>query len=321
MILIVLDQCFFFSFLASVKRVFIPEMPSDFSIEKSLLLVFGISKRLGLFPFTINKDGNFQASWLLLTLLFLISLSGVIFTAIYFFFLVGTFSWLPTFVCLLCIFFNNFYLCFSNTELYYKLKELNECITKLKLVWNIVFPVCIFTFPYSKTFLLVNFGSIFLMFVLDLHKYFFNSTYALFIVYVLFLGHLVSIVILVDRFSGFVSIFVSLFRMCNDELLLFCSSTTPTSRKRLERLAWTHDQLCDCGSIISDIHGFQIFLIKYVCIFAIVSSSYNCFYSIIHESWRIAAVSSSLCWISFYFRIAWRIVDVCEMCTTEVIMV
>ncbi|KAE8573425.1 Gustatory receptor 81f [Halyomorpha halys] len=285
----------------------------DNSIIKSSHFVFNISKRFGLFPFTIN-NGYIQVSWPLIVLLFIINLSTAVITTINFSSIMLVYSSLSALVCCSTIFFHNFYPFLSVAEYLYKLKDLNESISKLQLVRSLVFPDCTSTFQNSKTYLITSIVFIAFISVVDFYLYLFDTTnLKIYILFFLNYAHVMIVVILIDRFSGFVGIVTSLFRKCNDEMLLF-QSMTATFRKKLEKLAWAHDQLCHCATIISEIHSFQIFLMINICLFINVFESYMFFGLINHEPYGMI---SSLCWFGLYCGITWRIVDVCELCKTE----
>ncbi|KAE8573426.1 Gustatory receptor 81g [Halyomorpha halys] len=286
---------------------------NDDIIVKSLLLEFSISKWFGLFPFTINNDGYFQASWPLIVLLFIINLASAVFTAFNYTLMMFEYSLLSALFCCLTIFFINFYPFLSISEYLYKIKEFNGLIMKLKSVSSSVFPIFICKFAYSKTLLIISTTFMLFMFILDFYLYLFDSaSLKLYILFILNFLNRMMIVILIDRFSGFVGIITSLFRMCNDEISVFQSIMTATLR-RLERLACTHDQLCQCATIISDIHSFQILLIINISLFICVFEGFL-FFVINHEPWFIVG---GLCWFCLFSGITWRIVDACELCKTE----
>ncbi|KAE8573424.1 Gustatory receptor 81e [Halyomorpha halys] len=288
-------------------------------IEKSFLRISRVSKWFGLFPLTINNDGLFQVSFPQLVISFLIIVSDLVLVIIGFEASMINDSWVYSFVSLGT--FSLYSLCplVSLSELFIKLtlKQLNQSIPKLKQLLRVVFPLHTSEFSHPKTFLFANI--VLLSIALIIYVYFLPPTiFSNYVIIVsLLFEHILIIIILGDRFSGFVGIITSLFRLCNHELELLPSSVTATIIRKLERLCLAHDMLCDCATMIAEIHSFQILLFIFLSFFLNVLGCYNFICEICRDSGNISVIIYTFCIITLYCNLTWRIVDTSERCKCE----
>ncbi|KAE8573423.1 Gustatory receptor 81d [Halyomorpha halys] len=288
-------------------------------IEKSFLRISRVSKCYGLFPLTINNEGLFQVSFPQLVISFLIIVSDLVLVIMAYEALMINDSWVSSLVSL-CTFLSHS-LCplVSLSELFIKLtlKQLNQSIAKLKQLLRVVFPLHTSEFSHPNTLLFANIVLLFIGFIS--YVYFLPPIFFLKYVIIVsfFFQHILIIIILVDRFSGFVGIITSLFRLCNQELELLSSSATATIIRKLERLCWAHDMLCDGATMIAEIHSFQILLFTFVCFFLNVLQCYNLFIGVNNVTLGLKDILSITCAISTYANLIWKIVDSCERCKSE----
>ncbi|KAE8573428.1 Gustatory receptor 81i [Halyomorpha halys] len=293
-------------------------------VEKSILLPFNISKWLGLFPFRINIDGYFKLSVqhciIFFIVLIFVIINNYVITSYYNVVIVRSNSSLFSYTYKITSWCLGLYPFMSVTELFFRLKELNEAIAKLRRVCNIAFPSCCpMKYKVLNVYLHAITAYIALMNIYDAWLYksvLFNSK--IFIVFALItVLELFLLTVLIDRFSFIVSVITSLFRLCNNDLSSLPISTPTRNITRLERLTWAHDQLCDCATMISDAHGFQILFIIELSISAIVVSTFSIVQRLISGLWNVFLIVSFMCWFYIYCRIPWSIVDSSDKCRSE----
>ncbi|KAE8573429.1 Gustatory receptor 81j [Halyomorpha halys] len=298
-------------------------MSDGYIVEESIVLPFNILKWLGLFPFRFNIDGYFQLSlqdciFFLILLLFAIIYNYV--STFYFNLLLIINSRLFSYTYIIASWFIGLYPFMSVTELYFRLKEFNEAIAKLRRVSNVAFPsFCPMKYKVFNVYLHATIALIAMMNIYDAWSYFivlFNSKIVLLFALVSAL-ELFLLTVLIDRFSFIVSVITSLFRLCNNDLSSLPVSTTTRNIPRLERLAWAHDQLCDCATMISDAHGFQLLSVINLSILTIVVSTFSIIQRLSNGSWSIFLIVSFICWFYVYCYISWSIVDSSDKCRSE----
>ncbi|KAE8573427.1 Gustatory receptor 81h [Halyomorpha halys] len=293
------------------------------TFEKSVLLPFNISKWLGLFPFKINIDGYFQLSFQYCILSFIVLLSAIVYNALfvlYFdeFFIVN--SSLFSYTYIITLWFIGSYPFMSAIESFFKLKQLNEAISKLERVCYVEFPSCCpMEYKFLNVYLYTTITLIAVVSFCDTWLYFyilFNSgIIALFVLTAAW--ELFLLTVLIDRFSFVVGVITSLFRLCNNDLSSLPVSTSTRNIPRLERLAWAHDQLCDCATMISDAHGFQMLFIIELSILGIVVFTFSIIQMLISGLWNVFGIVSFTCWLYFHCCIPWVIVEASDKCKSE----
>ncbi|KAE8573337.1 Gustatory receptor 82d [Halyomorpha halys] len=291
-------------------------------VQESLLSVFHTSRWFGLFPFTINIDGYFQLSFQHCILPCILLLSNIIYyiiVALYFDVVIMRNSWIHYCTSATCLLFQSLYPIISITELFFRMKVLNEAIAKLKKVYDIVFPGrCLMKYKFLNTYILTSIASFAAMFIYDVWKFsFINNVKS--VVMVAFLGtwHTFLVTVLVDRFSFVVGVVTSLFKLCNDDLSLLSTSISRTKRWRLERLCWAHDQLCDCATIISGAHSFQIYSILNIFILVIAGNMFTIMRKLIDGVLNLLVFVPYFCFFCVYCYIPWRIVGSFDNCKNE----
>lgn len=132
-------------------------------------------------------------------------------------------SWVSASICCSILLFQALSMIVSISEFCFKLKEFNESIAILKLVQCVVFPVCSFKCSCSKTYVVNIIVFLSVMFVCDIYLCsFFSLSWKIFIINIVDFGHGRVMIILVNRFCGYVAIVTSLFKLCNEDVLI-CS--------------------------------------------------------------------------------------------------
>ncbi|KAE8573336.1 Gustatory receptor 82b [Halyomorpha halys] len=289
--------------------------------EESLLSVFETSRWFGLFPFTINIDGYFQLSSQHCLLPCILLLSNIIYyvaLALYSDEIILINSWIYCTTSITSLLFQSLYPIISITELFFRMKELNEAIPKLRKVYSTVFPRrSPMKYTFLNTYFLTSIASLTAMFICDaLHVSFVYETKFVVIVAFLYTLHTFLVTVLVDRFSFVVRVVTSLFKLCNDDLSLLSTSISRIKRWRLERLCWAHDQLCDCATIISGAHSFQIYFILNTCILVIAGNTFTIIQNLT-DGLDILEILPYFFWHYVYCSIPWRIVGSSDDCKNE----
>lgn len=294
-------------------------MFNEYIIENSLLRISLLSIRSGLFPFIISNDGFLQVSLLQLVSSFIVVVSSVVLVTIAFSFMMVEESWVSNFISFGSFLFHSLYPLVSISELFIKLDQLSYSVAKLKLVSRVVFPFRNSLFRHTRVYLLSNI--ILLSAIYSIH---FCSRSSFLLLEYVFLGlvfeHVLFVIIIIDKFSGFIGLVTSLLNLCSDELSFLSKSKSRKDVKRFERLAWGHDKLCDCAKLILDSHSFQIFLIINVCLIVCVVQSYVFIIRLSKQYWSILLVLCNLGTIAMHLNMAWRIIDTCEKLKNEVII-
>ncbi|KAE8573335.1 Gustatory receptor 82a [Halyomorpha halys] len=286
-------------------------------IEESLLSVFQISRWLGLFPFTVNIDGYFQFSFQHCILPCILLLSNIIYyitVALYFNVEFMGNSWIYSITYFISLLLQSLYPIISITELFFRMKELNEAIAIVRKVCNVMFPgCCSMKYTFLNTYILT---SIALLCATWCFSFFYNSKLVVMVVFFptwcIFL-----VTVMVDRFSFVMGVVTSLFKLCNEDLSLLPISRSTTKRWRLERLCLAHDQLCDCATIISGAHSFQIYVVLNYSILFISGNIFEIIKKLIDGVLDLSGVVPFLCWIYVHCCIPWKIIGFSDNCKNE----
>ncbi|KAE8573421.1 Gustatory receptor 81a [Halyomorpha halys] len=286
-------------------------------IEKFIFRLCTVSKWFGLFPLTINNGGFFQWSLPISIFSFMIIVPEVVVIIIIYDALITKDSWVSILSTFCCVAVHHFYPIISISESVMKLEQLNLCIAKLRQVWEVVFPTQTPVFACSKTYLIANvvlLSATLIIYPCFLFPYYRWSNY---IMTAMVSAHVLTLIIVVDRFSGIISVVTSVFRSCNEELESLPSFVARVMIRNLERLAWAHDQLCDCATLISSMFCFQIIVIINLCLFSDVILGYNLINTFINGACNFSQYLFHFVFILAYNNMVWRIVDSCERCKIE----
>ncbi|KAE8573422.1 Gustatory receptor 81b [Halyomorpha halys] len=284
---------------------------SDCIIGNSLISVYYASKWLGLSPFTVNKDGYFERSLLrsILPFIFVVMncLSFVYFSLVH---NIALDFWMSNVFNFSCFFLHLF---MPITEFFIKIKEFNKSIAIMKVVRN-AFPILSCELLYFKTYILPLLAFLAIIILENAPTTGFSAYhFLLFMNLVLGCRSVAIIMNFGERFAGHLGIVTKLLKLCNDELSTLPSLTSRAMAKRLEKLTWAHHKLCNCATIILDIHGLQILLLFYVCFSVIIVLCYSCIRQLFNQYTSL----NSLCYIVYYSTVLWRIISACEKCRSE----
>nr|WVD93565.1 gustatory receptor 11 [Graphosoma rubrolineatum] len=292
-------------------------------IDKVIFL-FDTSNWFGLFPFSINSAGYFQFSLknsILSIMSLLLTILYNVLCFINYFLLINRDSWVMRGIIYFGVSFQCFYPVMSYFQLFFRLHEFNDFINRIKLASRVLFPVRSFQIPFSKIYLFGNLLLLTIIFVNDACSYLsvlFNIK--IFLMLALRYWVVFLLVVLVEMYSVIVGILTSMFKLCNDQLLLLFSSAPRTIVKRLERLAWAHNQLCECAAIISRLQSFQILCVITMCYFVIIIAIYMVVNMAISGPWNSVLALDFFCWCYIYASGVGRILVTSVNCKNKVII-